>query len=518
MSKSLFDLIKTLTKAEKRVFSEKVKSTKRKRYYLALISMYSKQEEYSSNLDQKIFKKESAKMISDCKIKCRKLLHEYLVTLENNKGVRAQIEQKYQVANMLINRNLTDEASKIIKKIEQLAVKYEMLEQLIKIRSTRIQLQNNIMASSFKVDLDYMKFLLDEKKKTIDQFVEAEDCGAELRYEFLKAHVTGGYIKNTPNPEQYSSNPVKNIKKTLVKLQATFFSTIHENKTLALEAVTELIKVTKENREVALSGRTFLVPYTIFLRVYVELSISCKSNLDIELVQQEFDSKQCHTYANKFNLIESKTVAYCLYSLYINDPAFSLPQIQENELFYEESKNQDLRYKISLENSLMVFFALKDWKSCHTYIDKIETFGVSEILRIKAFNLKLICVYEQNDLHYFNSLVERELVKRRKKRIKLKDCKDFLNCVFNFLYYLSKGSTGNYAASFKKINDSFDEMKPENRYFIHWIVYKFPELNNTDYQAFLEENKLQHYSFGKSPKQLKTVPQKAGTKQAINVS
>jgi len=56
MSKSLLDLIKTLSKAEKRVFSENLKHTKRKHYHTKLITTYSKSEEFSLELDKKIFK------------------------------------------------------------------------------------------------------------------------------------------------------------------------------------------------------------------------------------------------------------------------------------------------------------------------------------------------------------------------------------------------------------------------------------------------------------------------------
>jgi len=81
MSKNLFDLIKTLSKAEKRMFSENLKKTKRANYYKNLILTYSRSEEYSTELDEKIFINKSTKSIIDYKTSFKNLLYPYLVSL-----------------------------------------------------------------------------------------------------------------------------------------------------------------------------------------------------------------------------------------------------------------------------------------------------------------------------------------------------------------------------------------------------------------------------------------------------
>lgn len=503
MSKSLFELIKTLSKAEKRVFSEKIKETKRKYYYTKLISVYAKHEEYSLKLDQKIFKKEGAKMISDCKRKCKQLLLDYLVELHKNRRIRQQIETNYQTIAMLMNRKLYEQAIKMLDKTEPLAIKYEILDHLILLKKMRIAINLSIMGCSFETDLDYMKQLFYEKKKAIEQLAETEESMDKFNLEFLQTQIGGGYIRNRPGTKKKSTIPFKNIKLSLIKLQGEFFNCLNTKDRLeALEAVTKILDVTKENRDIVLKAKLLTVPYAIFLRSYVELSIECQRNFDIQEVLREFEYIPFISFPEKFNIIESKTVTHCLYSLYTNDPASALPEIRANESFFKKSKDQENRYKFSLEHCTLVHLALKNWNKCHALIDEIETFEISDFLRRKTCNFRLICIYEQNDLHYFNAIIEKELVKRRKKRIKLKDCKTMYECVFNFLYYLSKGSTSKYADSFKYVLDSFNGRRSEYRYIIHWMVYRFPELNNKDYQTFLKDHNIRHYSFDTSTKQL----------------
>lgn len=168
MSNSLFNLIKTLNKAEKRVFSENVKKTKRKNYYSKLLTIYASSESYSKELDQKVFKNESQKFVSDCKRKLRDSLYQLLVSLEKNKSVQYRIEQLLKTSIMLFERKQYSESKKMIDKVEKLAIKYEAHDFLIPIKTHKIRMVMNHGLRVGEHDMKYIKSLLEDKRKTIE--------------------------------------------------------------------------------------------------------------------------------------------------------------------------------------------------------------------------------------------------------------------------------------------------------------------------------------------------------------
>ncbi len=498
MSKSLFDLIKTLSKAEKRVFSERIKQTKRMHYYAKLITVYSTSEHYSSELDQKIFRKEDAKMMGDCKYKCKQLLCDYLVSLEKNKAIELQIEKKYNVALMLKNRKQYPEALKVLEKIDKLATQYELIYLSVRIKTALIRLAYASSGDIFEIDSTYIKSLFEAKKKVVRQLGEIEHALDKTRLALLNWHIKVGAVRNVPGTKVLPAHHFKNLRVDLADAQTRYYSFMGDkNYPKALDALKHVLSLTENNLEIVLGAELLNLSYAIYLRSYfeIEIGIGMGRKIDFPRILKKFDQISCDTIKKANELMDAKTIAYCLYSLHLNKPSLALPQIRAKEDFFQNSSFMEVTYNYNLKFCVMVYFAMSNWQMCRKYIEKVETYGVTKLTGSIVRNIKLISIYEQNDTHYFSSLIQSELTRRRKNKVKIKDCSDFNECVFNFLYYLDKDPHGDFTGQLRKILDNFDKMYAELRYIIHWIVYKIPALNNTDYQDFLKENNFEHYSF-----------------------
>ncbi len=496
MSKSLFVLIKTLSKAEKRVFSENLKVTKRMPFYVKLVTYYSKSEVYSPKLDLKIFKSESPKFVSDCKIKCRDLLYDYLVTLEKNRGIKKQVEYKFKIALMLKNRRQFNEARKLLDRIDLLATKYELLEELVEIKTQKIVLSILIAAETNKLDMSQLKTLAQEKSRAIQRFVDIEESKNDSHIALAMWHLKLGAVFRESEEKQLDEDQFKNLSYTLNVHQKHFFEYMGDNNdTLALQEIEKILELVKQNKEIVLAARLLTVGFVNYLFLYIELCIIFNKEIEIESFLKEFDTIPCHSVKHQWEILNYKMLTGCMYALSRNNPRMAIPWIEEGEQYF---KSYDY---LKIDNSgntlfrLFIYFALGKWEECLSYIDKVEVLKTSENTRLTFLNVKLICIYEQNNPYYFNSFIDKNIAQKRKNGIKRSNNTNMNDCIFYVLHGISKQSN-NIEKLFKNCLENFGIDNWINRYLIHWFASQFPELlNGVDYPIFLEKYTYKHYDF-----------------------
>ncbi len=496
MSKKLFDLIKTLSKAEKRVFSENLRHTKRKSYYIKLVADYSKSEAYSSKLDLKIFKSEDPKFISDCKIKCRNFLFDYLVSLEQNRGVRKQVEHKLKIAIMLKNRRQFHEAIRILDRIDIVATRYEMVEELLEIKTQKILLSILTASGERKVDLNYLELLSEEKNRALQHFVDIHNARDEARIASVNWHVKMGAIRCEQREHKLGEDQFQNFSIILTMHQKRFFDHMGDkNYKLATNELEHIICLTDQNKDIVLEARFLTLSYASYLFLYVELCIVLNKKNDIEQVTRQFDSIPYHSVKANWELLTNKMVTGCMYALSVSAPATAIRFIEETNHFFAAHNYLKKDNTGNVLFPVFTYFALGAWEECLSFIEEIETRKISEDTSSALLNIKLICIYEKNDDFYFKSLVNKHAAKKRKNGIKMSNYTKFDDCVFYVLKSIAHRSN-NTEECFKKVINSFENDNWRNRYLIHWIVSKFPALlNGEDYATFLENSAFQHYDF-----------------------
>jgi len=496
MSKSLFDLVKTLSKAEKRVFSENIKKTKRMHYYIKLVTVYSKHETYSPALDLKIFKSESPKFISDCKAKCKNTLYDYLVTLEKNKGIKKQVEHKLKIALMLKNRKQYEEAKKILEKIDKLATKYELLEELVEIKTQKIIVSMLIVVGKSKIDMDYMKALILDKRKAIEYFVNVHHGTDDIRLALWTWHIKDGALANELGSDKINSDQLKNLSIVLAEYQRKYCEFMGEKKfKAAWDELEQLILLVDRNKDIVIEANLLTFSYAGYLVAYIMLSIILSRRVDIKLVLNQFDSLQYHTVEQQWAILHFKMLASCAYALSLNKPRLAASEIQEMAIFQERHSYLINDNTTNVLYPMFTYFATGNWEECMAFVDKIELNTAPPIVSSAVLNIRLICIYEQNDFYYFNSLINQHMARKRKNGIKISTYSDVNDWTFHILYCLAKKSN-NIKVHFKKMLENFNQVEWMFRYMIHWIACQFPELTeDEDYLAFLAQHNYTHYDF-----------------------
>ncbi len=135
-SETLHRLIKSLTKAEKRYF--KIYSSRHvigeKNNYQSLFDAIDKQVIYD---EEKLFKKfKNQAFIKRFSIAKNRLYHSILKSLDSyyaNSSVEAQLKRQIHCAEILFNKSLYDQSSKILKSAKKIAIKHEKATSLLEI-------------------------------------------------------------------------------------------------------------------------------------------------------------------------------------------------------------------------------------------------------------------------------------------------------------------------------------------------------------------------------------------------
>lgn len=188
-SEDLFELIHSLSKAEKRHFKLSLSSFKEGSNLLKLFEAINKQDSYDEAAIKKKFASEKfVKQLSVTKNHLYKTILKSLRAFHADISSSAQLYELLHSAEILHTKNLFDAASKLIKKAKKLAISAENNIVLVDI----YHWERKLAAAAY-----YAHSSDEELSKGIGEGLEVvEAISAELRYEFESARVFNYFYKN----------------------------------------------------------------------------------------------------------------------------------------------------------------------------------------------------------------------------------------------------------------------------------------------------------------------------------
>lgn len=220
-SSELFKLIKSLTKSEKRFFKLSSSLQAGEKNYLKLFDAIEKQKEYNEEEIKEMFKHERfIRHLPSEKNHLYKLILKSLRIYHADNSVGSQLKEEIRSIEILYNKALYTECSKLIKKAKKLAYSHEKFYYLFElIKWEKLLLEEEYLSGMFDRDLDK---LITEEQEVIEKLrnvAEYQILYSKINYVFRM----GGYIRNDREKqivEEISNYPLIKGKNTALSRRA----------------------------------------------------------------------------------------------------------------------------------------------------------------------------------------------------------------------------------------------------------------------------------------------------------
>lgn len=198
-SHELFRLIKSLSKSEKRFFKLSSSLQTGDKNYIKLFDAIERQSEYNELAIKKQFRKETfIKHLPSEKNHLYKLILKSLRMFYSENTISALLAENIQSIEILYNKALYSECSKLVKKAKLIAQKHERFYYLFElIKWEKMLLEEEFQAGKFDKDLNV---LIDEEQvviKKLRNLAEYQILYSKINYVFRQ----GGYARNTKERE-----------------------------------------------------------------------------------------------------------------------------------------------------------------------------------------------------------------------------------------------------------------------------------------------------------------------------
>ncbi len=196
-SNELFDLIKTLTKSEKRFFKLQSALQSGDKNYVRLFDCVDRMDEYDEEAIKKVFKGEKfIKHLPSEKNHLYKLILKALRSYYSDTSISSILKQEIKNIEILYNKALFDECNKFLLRAKKLAVKYEKFYYVFElINWEKTLMEEAFEDGQFNKDIDA---LIEEEQKVIDQLrnlAEYHVLYSKINYVFR----SGGYARTEEN-------------------------------------------------------------------------------------------------------------------------------------------------------------------------------------------------------------------------------------------------------------------------------------------------------------------------------
>lgn len=218
-SSELFELIKSLSKSEKRYFKLTSTLQRGSKNYMKLFDAIEAQSEYDEESIKKAFKNSTfIKHLPSEKSHLYNLILKSLRAFHADKSAASQLHEQLKNIELLYNKALYKECSKFIKRAKKLAYKYEKFYYLLDILSwEKILVEEEYLSGNFDKNLNE---LVREEEQCIEKLrnlAEYQILYSKINYVFRK----GGYTRN--EEEQRIVEEIENYH--LIKGKNTAIST-----------------------------------------------------------------------------------------------------------------------------------------------------------------------------------------------------------------------------------------------------------------------------------------------------
>ena len=221
-SNELFDLIKTLSKSEKRFFKLNSSLQSGDKNYLKLFDYIDKQKRYNEEELKEHFKYEKfIKHLPSEKNHLYKLILKSLRNFYADQSVKSQLKQEIKNVEVLYQKALYKECSKFVKRAKKIAIEYEKFYYLFELINWEKKLMEEEFESGyFKQNLDE---LIDEETEVIEKLrnlAEYHILYSKINYVFR----SGGFTRNENERkivEEIANNHLIKGKNTAISTRAT---------------------------------------------------------------------------------------------------------------------------------------------------------------------------------------------------------------------------------------------------------------------------------------------------------
>lgn len=196
-SNELFDLIKSLSKSEKRFFKLQSSLQSGDKNYVRLFDCIDRMEEYDEEQIKKLFKGEKfIKHLPSEKNHLYKLILKSLRSYYSDTSVSSMLKQEIKNIEILYNKALFDECNKFLVRAKKLAIKYEKFYYHFElINWEKTLLEEAFENGQFTIDIDA---LIIEEQEVIDKLrnlAEYHVLYSKINYVFR----SGGYVRTEEN-------------------------------------------------------------------------------------------------------------------------------------------------------------------------------------------------------------------------------------------------------------------------------------------------------------------------------
>ncbi len=220
-SEELFDLIKSLTKSEKRFFKLSSSLQSGSKNYLKIFSSIDKQKEYNEDAIKDEFKKETfVKHFPSEKNHLYKLILKSLRAYHADNTISSILKQEIKNIVILYTKSLYKECNKFLTRAKKMAVTHEKFYYLYELLSwEKILLEEAYEEGEFSVDLDK---LINEEKTVIEKLrnlAAYHVLYSKINYVFR----SGGYARSDRDKliiQEISSHPLIVNKNTALSSRA----------------------------------------------------------------------------------------------------------------------------------------------------------------------------------------------------------------------------------------------------------------------------------------------------------
>jgi len=220
-SEELFDLIKSLTKSEKRFFKLSSSLQSGSKNYLKIFSAIDKQKEYDEEAIKEDFKKETfVKHFPSEKNHLYKLILKSLRAYHADNSVSSILKQEIKNIEILYTKSLYHECNKFLARAKKMALTHEKFYYLYELLSwEKILLEEAYEEGEFTMDLDQ---LINEEKHVIEKLrnlAAYHVLYSKINYVFR----SGGYARDERGAkiiEEISNHPLIIEKNTALSRRA----------------------------------------------------------------------------------------------------------------------------------------------------------------------------------------------------------------------------------------------------------------------------------------------------------
>ena len=256
-SSELFDLIRTLTKSEKRFFKMQSSLQSGDKNYVRLFDLVEKMDDYDEEIVKKTFKGEKfIKHLPSEKNHLYKLILKSLRSYYSETSIASSLKQEIKNVEILYNKGLFDECTKFIERSKKLALRYEKFYYLFELISWEKTLLEESFENGRFIDLDG---LIREEQDVLDKLQNLTAYHvlySKINYVFR----SGGYSRTEENTQiinEIVEHPLIKGKNTALSDRAAticyytqaFCNIAKGNTALALEKYRRVMQILDNNED-----------------------------------------------------------------------------------------------------------------------------------------------------------------------------------------------------------------------------------------------------------------------------